>query len=166
LRLASAAGGKPVLQSNTGNDAVHFNLTHSHGRALLAVSRAGDVGVDLEAARDGNDIVSLADRFFADVERAAIDAAPLRAEAFFDHWVAKEAVLKACGTGLTLPLDAFAVHFSSSGDTAAVASTDCRIASGDWLVRRLPMPPGWHGALCAPRGHELRIRDAGLRDNG
>jgi 4'-phosphopantetheinyl transferase len=166
LRFARAAGGKPMLASNPGESPVHFNLTHSGGRALLAVSRAGEVGVDLEAAREDVDTVSLADRFFCDAERVAIAAAPLRAEAFFRHWVAKEAVLKACGTGLAFPLDAFAVQFSTDGDTATVASTHPRIASGDWLVRLLPLPPGWYGALCAPPDCGVRIRMPGGPDDG
>ena len=166
LRFARAAGGKPMLESNSGESPVHFNLTHSGGRALLAVSREGEVGVDLEAAREDVDTVSLADRFFCEVERAAIAAAPLRGAAFFRHWVAKEAVLKACGMGLAFPLDAFAVQFSPDGDTATVASTHPRIASGAWLVRLLSLPTDWYGALCAPPGHGVRIRMPGAFDDG
>ena len=158
LRFTRAAGDKPVLDAAGGGPAIHFSLAHcSHG-ALLAVSRSTEVGVDLEAARSDIDPTALAAQFFCATERDAIAAAPpaFRTDAFFRHWVAKEAVLKARGTGLACPLDAFALRFSATGDVAGVAAS-AAFGRSDWLVLRLPLPKGWYGALCAPENYHVRL---------
>ena len=48
LRLAEDGNGKPCLVDEP--DRCHFNLSHSGGLALIALSRAAPVGVDLELA--------------------------------------------------------------------------------------------------------------------
>jgi 4'-phosphopantetheinyl transferase len=160
LTFAQTRHGKPIL-AHPSDTALHFNLAHAGSGGLLAVSRGSDVGVDLETARDDVDTLSVARRFFCDVERAAIEDAPppLRSHTFLRYWVAKEAVLKAQGSGLARPLDAFAIRFSDDGDTAAVAAaTDASMACDDWLVHMLAAPPGWHSALCAPRDFSVELR--------
>ena len=161
LRFGRAEGGKPMLEGPACDQRVRFNLAHSGAGALLAVSQAGEIGVDLEAGRNDVDMSGLAGRFFCNSERDAIMRAPdeQRADAFFRCWVAKEALLKAQGTGLAYPLDAFAIGFSADGTTAGVSSSDPAVSRSDWLIRMLPLPPGWYGAVCGPRACTVRIRN-------
>jgi 4'-phosphopantetheinyl transferase len=88
--------GKPVL---TG-DALHFNLTHTEGLALVAVGPVR-VGVDAEKVRPMPTADGLVDRFFADPERVQYRELPeaVRPEAFLRGWTCKEAVLKGVGCG-------------------------------------------------------------------
>jgi 4'-phosphopantetheinyl transferase len=160
LKLGRTAGGKPVQDEPLGGHALRFNLAHSGDGALLAVSRSCEVGVDLEVARTEIDMLSVAARFFDEAEREAVAGTPdaLRADVFFRYWVAKEAALKAQGCGLAYPLDGFAIRFSETGSTASVISKDTVAMRSDWLVRMLPMPLGWYGALCAPRDCTPRLR--------
>ena len=85
LSFVSNEFGKPRL---TSGRSVHFNLSHSDGRAVLAVSDAAPVGIDLERVRP-IDHVDLATRYFHPNELAAIvgrrDAADQR-RAFFLIW--------------------------------------------------------------------------------
>ncbi len=110
--------GKPRLASGRAGQAgyrpVAFNLSHTDGCALIAVTAGSRVGVDVEAIRDHPDVRTLAARYLTPAEIAAVtDDDP--AEAFFRYWTAKESYVKGRGTGLTEPLDEFEVHFDGRG---------------------------------------------------
>ena len=94
--------GKPMLVQNLRDpSSITFNLSHAHGRALIAVSNGQEVGVDLESVRSEIDAEALSKRYFAHSEHTAIMQAleEQRATRFFRYWVAKEALLKAQGIG-------------------------------------------------------------------
>jgi 4'-phosphopantetheinyl transferase len=160
IAFVHGAAGKPSLgQINAHGATTMFNLAHSHDRALLAVSRDREIGVDLEQIRDDFDPLPIAREFFFGAELVAIEsAAPdLRRDAFFRHWTAKEAVLKAHGAGLSLALDSFCVTFESGGSIARVRSRGPATLDPALLVRMLPLPAGWHGAVAAS-GEDWTLR--------
>lgn len=107
LRLVSGAFGKPELPGS----GLFFNLSHAEGLALLAVTGAGRVGVDVERLRPIRDRDLVAEHFFAAAEVAALQgtAPALRDVTFLRCWTRKEAYVKAVGDGLSLPLHDFAV---------------------------------------------------------
>jgi 4'-phosphopantetheinyl transferase len=107
------SNGKPRL---VGGD-VRFNLAHSGNLALVAVTRGCEIGVDVELVRPIDHAHEIAARNFHAAEQAAIrvaTAAELPA-IFMRLWTRKEAVLKALGTGLGYPLDAFDTAVDESG---------------------------------------------------
>lgn len=146
LRFAASPGGKPSLV----DAALQFNLSHSAGRAILAVSHTS-VGADVEHHRARLDPLGLASRYFFGAEHDAIGAAApdARTATFLRYWVAKEAVLKAQGVGLAFPLDAFAIVFAADGRTARVTSQDPQRLSPAWRVRMMSLGPGWPVAVAA-----------------
>ncbi len=91
--------GKPKLANDPN---LHFNLAHSHERALIVVCKSAAIGVDLEKVRPVPKLLALAKRFFNASEYESIAALPeaLQPEKFFAYWTCKEAYLKATGTGL------------------------------------------------------------------
>lgn len=93
--------GKPGV-ANPGDRAIEFNVSHSNGLALYAVTRDRPIGIDVEYLRPLRDAEQLANRFFTPPEVAAIAAlAPEKKQAAFFHaWTRKEAYLKATGEGL------------------------------------------------------------------
>jgi 4'-phosphopantetheinyl transferase len=101
--------GKPFLltDSHTTNS-LHFNLAHSHGLALLALTThpQGELGLDLEYTQQQLNITQVADNFFLPAEVATLknQAPALQHQTFFQYWTAKEAYFKACGQNLTTPL--------------------------------------------------------------
>lgn len=101
--------GKPSLLDT---DNLHFNLAHSADWALLAVTRSGDVGVDIEQLDAALDYVKLAERYFDAQDLAALKStvAPRRRRAFFRLWTRKESLLKRSGRGF------FAVSNTQSSD--------------------------------------------------
>lgn len=97
----SRPDGKPMIKNTCGR--LDFSLSHSGGWALIAMSRAREVGVDVEIIKRRASLKAVAQRFFsqAEAERAgsAIDAGD-GGDMFYRLWVLKEAVLKAWGSGL------------------------------------------------------------------
>jgi 4'-phosphopantetheinyl transferase len=151
VALERSATGKPFLTRELRDrSALTFNLSHAHGRALIAVSRAQEVGVDLELVRSDADAAGLSERYFARSEYRAImqTTEEERATKFFRYWVAKEALLKAQGIGL-LGLPGCKIFLEEDG-----AETDPRVQLGaqftdPLLVRLLPCEQGWEAAVAA-----------------
>jgi 4'-phosphopantetheinyl transferase len=136
---------------------VRFSLTHSHGRALLAVAREFEVGVDLEQVRTEIDYRALAVRFFAPSESKNIVAhgEEEARRAFFRHWVGKEAVLKARGTGLYVPPRQCELQFTGTD----MAFAHCQGEDGSpekYCVKFIALEPGWVGAVAAA-GTDWRV---------
>ena len=110
LEFDYAPQGKPTLRTELPHTSVRFNVSHSHGVALLAFTVGRQVGVDLELVRKfgGKEI---AERFFSPQEVTELSCLPqsLRDEGFFLCWTRKEAYIKARGEGLNIPLKSFHV---------------------------------------------------------
>lgn len=99
-RVAIAAGpfGKPFVDAP---GAPAFNVSHSGGLAVLAVTAGFEVGVDVERVDRRLDVAAIARRFLSPQEASLLAAlgADARVSAFFRIWTRKEARLKASGTG-------------------------------------------------------------------
>ena len=107
LRFTYGTFGKPALEGKE----LRFNMSHSHGLALFAVSADRELGVDVEHIRADFASEDIARRFFSHLEVAAFNALPKEDQVagFFRCWSRKEAYIKAIGRGLSEPLDAFDV---------------------------------------------------------
>jgi 4'-phosphopantetheinyl transferase len=107
---------KPRLVIPPGAQQVHFNVSHSGDYAVIAVSRDGEVGVDIEQIRLAQPFLDLARRFYSARENSWLESiAPERqAEAFCRIWAVKEAVLKCAGLGLSVPTQKVEVVFATN----------------------------------------------------
>lgn len=96
---------KPVLQPGYLPADVRFNVSHSDEVALIAVSLAREVGVDIERIRPEIEWRALAEEALSPADAAAVLARQGREGllAFYRCWTHKEAFLKAMGRGLTTP---------------------------------------------------------------
>src|SRR6185437_1572262 len=52
IRFSASAYGKPALLQASNPEALQFNLSHSAGIAVLAISRSYQLGIDIECIRD------------------------------------------------------------------------------------------------------------------
>ncbi|WP_133129611.1 4'-phosphopantetheinyl transferase family protein [Legionella yabuuchiae] len=100
LNFSYNAHGKPGLEDQD----LQFNLSHSRDLALLVVGVQHPVGIDLEyfSARPYEGI---GQHIFSESENKALSQLPhtLRPLGFFHLWTQKEALIKACGLGLSYP---------------------------------------------------------------
>lgn len=102
LEFARRAEGKPYLV----NSPLYFNLSHSGNFAALAVSAAGEIGIDIETIRPRN-FLAIAERYYHADELKQLLATPEteREPLFFKLWTLKEAFFKATGGGISSGLD-------------------------------------------------------------
>lgn len=104
--ITTTRTGKPRLQSGAPCD-LRFNLSSSADLIVLAIAFGRDVGVDVERIDPGPSLRELSFRFFTPAEAQQLcqeDDLQQQSTAFFRCWTAKEAVLKASGEGLSVPL--------------------------------------------------------------
>ncbi len=141
-----AEHGKPELAKERG---LHFNLSHTDGETVIAVTRAGRVGVDVERIRENMDPLQLATRFFSSTEAEWLrsQSADQRFAAFFACWTAKEAYVKACGAGLSAPLDSFGV-IPHPGETELHLKIYGKPEESQcWSMWQLDLGPGLRSAV-------------------
>lgn len=148
LAIRRTSDGKPFLSDYLS---IRFNLTHSHGRALIAVAQDREVGVDLEKVRREVDVVRLAKRFLSERDLAFIERGEpaQRHERFLQAWVAREAVFKADGTGMTFPLNHDYVELTGDGTDGCLVLGHGASDGRKRPVRFLPLESGWVGAVAA-----------------
>ena len=113
LQFEYGPKGKPTLAIRFAESGLFFNLTHSENLALVAVTRLGPIGVDVEQIRSVPDTEELVARFFSARENALFQTLPANQKniAFFNLWTRKEAWLKATGEGIGHLLNRVEVTF-------------------------------------------------------
>lgn len=139
LELFRDEFGKPRLADGS----LCFNMSRSKSVALIGLSMAREIGVDIEIIDEVPDVEMLAREHFSPREYEAwrrLDPASA-APAFLQCWVRKEACVKAAGIGLALRLDQLDVGWVATGIPARVA-LEYRQRRWETLVASLPMPPG------------------------
>jgi 4'-phosphopantetheinyl transferase len=141
MRFEYGAYGKPVL---VGSD-LQFNVSHSHGVGMIAVSREGEVGCDVERVDPAFMKEQIPERFFAPTEVTALRSLPVgsQCERFFRIWTRKEAFIKACGMGVSLALDSFDVT---------------RALPDGWSVKDVSAPEGFAAAVVARGEFTISLR--------
>ena len=145
IRLGTSRHHKPALSGATDAEPLQFSLSHSHPFALLAVTRAREIGVDVEKIRDDFDMETVAARFLSSNEISSVHnlAARDRRGAYYQYWTCKEAWLKATGHGLLLE--------PNQTEIAVIAG------EGKWSLVVLDSIPGCAAALAVSgRGWKLR----------
>jgi len=98
------SSGKPFLPSGEGPD-LPFSLSRSGGRAVYCFSPGPQVGIDLEQIRPRR-FDLMARKYFtpAEYDLYGRRGTEEKSRAFYTLWTRKEALLKARGTGISLPL--------------------------------------------------------------
>lgn len=163
VRFTYGEQGKPSLDpchaSRVGSPALRFNLSHSEGVALLGVTREAEIGVDVEAVRTMLDAGDVARDNFSSAEVDAWERLPeaMRDDGFFSCWSRKEAIVKAMGGGLSIPLDSFQVTLDPAEPARLLAIDGEPDAPPRWTLWGERVLPGFWGAVAA-KAPTLEIR--------
>lgn len=131
--------GKPVLDGGPP-----FSLAHSGSLAVLAISRGGPVGVDLELMGQDVDVEGLAAEALTPEERRVLGAlsGDERTQRFLAFWTAKEARMKLTGEGLSLAPSSIQLRLDGGWPVGVAAP-----AEPPTLIRKADL--GIAGAVCS-----------------
>lgn len=100
LRFRYGDRGKPSLEGGAFAADVRFNVAHSDGVFMCAVTSGRDVGIDVERVHDGLDLDAMMALAFTADEQNDVRRSVAPPVEFTRIWVRKEAVAKATGEGM------------------------------------------------------------------
>lgn len=150
LAFGSNKFGKPYLSmSYFENEKVNFNISHAGDIVAIAITRMGEVGIDVERIREFNNSDQFVKRIFAKSEISDFQSLKRsdKNEAFFNCWTRKEAFIKALGTGLSFPLDRFSTTIKPCQKACLLQIDDPSIKVSDWSMIVFKPRHGYAGAL-------------------
>lgn len=164
-RFRAGAHGRPAVVE-PAHSRPCFSLSHTDGLAVVAVSLDLNLGVDVERRVERANTLDIAPRYFAPAEVDGMQALPepARPARFFDLWTLKESYIKATGTGLATPLDAFAFDAEPASPTIAFDPERLDDDPGRWTFVRFASELGvddrFGAALALECGDapEIRVR--------
>ncbi len=167
-RFATNPYGKPEIEEAMNPQGIRFNLSHTRGLIVIALVLKHEIGVDVENPERRSDISRIANRFFSKPEAEDLKDAAEKDEAqareqFFRYWTLKESYIKACGKGLSMPLDQFSFHLEKDrlgkdrlekdrpSEISFVTSIDDDPGLEQWQFALLEPLPGHPAALSVKR---------------
>ncbi|MHB1221460.1 MAG: 4'-phosphopantetheinyl transferase family protein [Gammaproteobacteria bacterium] len=134
ISFAYTEYNKPYLL--TPKTSLTFNVSHSNNIAVYVISSEASVGIDIEKTQSTYN-PDLAKRFFSVEENAALSelTAEEQITEFYRLWSRKEALVKASGKGLTMPLNSFSVVMKDT--------TSIKFEEKDWYLAPITLQAGY-----------------------
>jgi 4'-phosphopantetheinyl transferase len=156
-RFAIGPHGRPEIAGD--QPALRFNLSHTHGLVVCAVSLQPSLGVDVEYT-GGRAPLEIAEEFFAPGEASVLRAMPPdeQPRCFFEYWTLKESYVKARGLGLNLPLDRFTVTRGLKGEIKVVTEAALDPDADSWQFVQWWPTPDHVVAVCVKRPGRANVR--------
>ena len=141
----------PDLDALTGPARLRFSLSHSGSLAILAVTRSGEIGADLEQLSRRFNVTDLAGSVLTAEERRELSdlAGPEKRSTFLKYWVLKEAFTKACGVGLTM--DVSRLTFGQARHGRIQIQMEQRVLDR-WVFRALSLAGDYVAAIAFTAG--------------
>ncbi|MFJ2830804.1 4'-phosphopantetheinyl transferase family protein [Streptomyces sp. NPDC087263] len=155
-RIAFVHGrfGKPYVSGDPG---LRVSLSHTDGMSLVAVSRDGPTGVDVERIKPLRDPAGLRRQVLSEWEAARwpADCEDDLHSGLFTHWTCKEAVLKAMGSGLTGDLTAVRVTPGARRRGRVTLHAVPGAAARSWTLQLIDVGPEFRAAIAVADGGEV-----------
>ena len=153
IQISTSERGKPYLP--TGN--IQFNLSHSNNLMICGITSGPRIGVDIQHVYPIDNLERVIPKILSPQEIDFLEKTPQRdkLEHFFMIWTAKEAFLKALGSGFQSPVNTIQlVRDLRSGSILQVEdpSEDC-----DWFIYELEIEPSYKSFL-AVEGREIQVK--------
>jgi 4'-phosphopantetheinyl transferase len=163
ITLLRTPSGKPYVEpveSAGGRKKIEFNVSHSGNCVLIAWSRGGPVGIDVEAVKPGRRtlLMEMARSAFAPAEFEVLRSIKSEetAETFYRIWVRKEAVLKAEGYGLGGPMQSFSVVGQTSEGIQWFNKITLPFHDRVWSIGDLKPAPVHAASIAIPLGAAIQ----------
>jgi 4'-phosphopantetheinyl transferase len=130
--------GKPEISPAQNQQALQFNVSHSHHMAAFIFGNRKKVGVDIEFNKPLKNLSGLANHVCSPQELEEFNTMEhaQRQDAFFHLWTRKEAFIKAKGQGLSMGLRSIYIGFDTTSATRRIQYRGEWL--DNWLVKDLP----------------------------
>ena len=121
-RFVAGERGKPELAPEFAGCGLRFNISHTALLVAMAVTRGGQIGVDVECLNARAAPLALATRYFTSSEARHLAGLPATEQQrhFYRLWTLKEAWLKATGTGVAEGLAGVSFEFDAASQVGQV----------------------------------------------
>ncbi|HSC23511.1 MAG TPA: 4'-phosphopantetheinyl transferase superfamily protein [Casimicrobiaceae bacterium] len=137
VAIVRGVRGRPRLD---GDSRLDFNVSHTAGVALIGLTNAGRIGVDIERRDRAINVSGIARKFLSEAERAHL--APMHADdarrAVLTLWTCKEAMSKATGDALSAPFARIDVDLCEG---RRVRDGPDRYDPARWTLHATDIPP-------------------------
>jgi len=145
IKFSYTETGKPFIEYSK----IHFNLSHSGDRCIIAVSMTAETGVDIEKVRDSEDLIKVAGRYFSETEIIYLKKFQGKevTDNFFRIWTLKEAFIKAIGEGLSFPLKDFSVTDRTGNIPVLSFNNASAHSEKNWSLQILENESGYVSSL-------------------
>lgn len=150
IEFSLVKNGKPTIVHPPEAAKIQVNVSHSGELGAVALSRGCPVGIDVEFMRPDIEIAAMAKQYFRKKECSWLASLPEanRLRGFYRLWVLKEAILKASGDGLSLPLDSIPVDIQGE-----------IVKTGPYPAIELPVAGNYCSAVSANGATEMPTVD-------
>ena len=141
--------GKPVLAHPF--DHLHFSLSHCNDLGLLAISTVGPIGIDVEPRIRASELLDCESTFCHPDEIGKLPIKHIsRCRELMNIWIAKEALLKALGTGFIHPPES--VRLKPEASSHLMTAETQHAGASDQRIHQLehPLLTAHRAALSAP----------------
>lgn len=146
ITFGQNAWGKPFVVADLGPKDINFNVSHTEGLSLIALSAGHRIGVDIERDRVLPDRKDIAIEVFGPAVAetlCALDEA-IQHHAFLRLWTTAEAFVKATGTGFAGRTEPIPVSIACDTGEIKLHSDS---ASMTWTHFPLALPNGYYGSV-------------------
>ncbi len=148
IHLETHAQGKPILV-NPSSLPIQFNVSHTRGMALIALTLQHAIGIDVERIDRAIQDRDIAERYFSsrESEHLASLTAPERPHHFFSYWTCKEAYLKMQGIGIAEGLAHCEMTFDSENSEVRLLPLDQQERREECSIYRMRVGTEHVGAI-------------------
>jgi 4'-phosphopantetheinyl transferase len=158
IRFSYGMFGKPALDMHVHESRLCFNVSHSNGLAIVAITWDRSIGIDIENNRPIPEAQDMADRFLSPGESKTLAcySENKKSEVFLRYWTRKEARIKAGGAGLFGRLNQADISLSQEAlpEPTGMKNEDQRIPG--WSLLDVFPDPDYLAALVV-QGKELPL---------
>ena len=152
------AYGRPEIDvGRVGIRDLSFNISHTTGLIILAVTKGRAVGVDVESIRREKDLLDVAKQILSPAELQELIKVPAeyQVDQFLRNWTLKEAYVKARGMGVSIPLQKVGFRLDRSGGIDLEIAPELADDPNHWQCWQIRPANGYVLALCAERIEDL-----------
>jgi 4'-phosphopantetheinyl transferase len=152
IQISASEDGKPFLPGNI----IQFNLSHSNDLMVCGITSGTRIGVDIQHLYQMENFEQVMAKILTPSEMDLMHDTPEneKQELFFSIWTAKEAYLKALGTGLRTKVNAIQICWDQMN--GAIFQIDDPADDRDWFIQEIEIESGYKSFLVV-EGKEIQV---------